>query len=47
MFDADGAPVLTDFGIARVVDSTQITANSSLTGTPAYMAPEQASGQPV
>jgi len=47
LFRADGMPVLTDFGIARVLDTTQITASSSLTGTPAYMAPEQANGQPV
>ncbi len=47
MFGADGTPVLTDFGIARVLDTTQITSASALTGTPAYMAPEQANGQPV
>lgn len=47
MFGADGTPVLTDFGIARVLDTTQITTASALTGTPAYMAPEQANGQPV
>ena len=47
LFRADGTPVLTDFGIARVLDTTQLTASASLTGTPAYMAPEQANGQPV
>jgi serine/threonine-protein kinase len=47
LFRADGAPVLTDFGIARIANTTQITASSALTGTPAYMAPEQVTGHPV
>ena len=47
LFREDGTPVLADFGIARVVDTTQLTTSAALTGTPAYIAPEQANGKPV
>jgi serine/threonine protein kinase len=36
----DGTAKLTDFGIARGLDLTRVTATSTLLGTPAYLAPE-------
>jgi serine/threonine protein kinase len=36
----DGIAKLTDFGIARGLDSTRMTATSTMLGTPAYLAPE-------
>jgi serine/threonine protein kinase len=42
----DGRPVLTDFGIARMIDVTAITGSDGTLGTPAYMSPEQAKGEP-
>jgi hypothetical protein len=36
----DGVAKLTDFGIARGLDSTRMTATSTMIGTPAYLAPE-------
>ncbi|MFF5364283.1 serine/threonine-protein kinase [Streptomyces scabiei] len=39
-------PMLTDFGIARLADSPGLTRTSEFVGTPAYVAPESAEGQP-
>jgi Protein kinase domain/Galactose oxidase, central domain len=36
----DGVAKLTDFGISRGLDTTRMTATSTMLGTPAYLAPE-------
>src|SRR5437879_4263719 len=43
--DAKGEPHLTDFGLARLVESeSTVTRTMEVMGTPSYMAPEQAVG---
>jgi serine/threonine-protein kinase len=46
MILSDGTLKLTDFGIAKDVDVTQLTAANNTIGTAAYMSPEQCRGDP-
>ncbi|MBL0041081.1 MAG: protein kinase [Xanthomonadales bacterium] len=48
LFDVNGSPVLTDFGIARAVSKTSRITNAGVSvGTSHYMSPEQARGGDV
>src|SRR5216117_4051989 len=46
LLDAKGEPHLTDFGLARLVETeSTVTRTMEVLGTPSYMAPEQAAGE--
>jgi predicted Ser/Thr protein kinase len=45
LLDANGTPLIADFGLARHIDAEH--EGNEISGTPSYMAPEQARGEPT
>jgi hypothetical protein len=47
LFNEHNSAILTDFGIARLAEGSNLTQEGVATGTPVYMSPEQVSGKQV
>lgn len=47
LLNNQGTPVIADFGLARLLEQPSVTATGILSGTPAYMSPEEGNGLKV